>query len=78
MDTMLDPELVRSCRSRLRFSHKVSSALVQDGLSSLQEAKQLHDNLEEIYHPHVDFQKGTLLAQDLIRQLHLDKKRDLK
>ena len=78
LDAMLDPELLRSCRSRLRFSRKVSSALVQEAVISLQQAKQLHDRLEGVYHPHVDFQKGAAMAQKLIQQLNLDKKRDLK
>ena len=53
-------------------------ALLQEALFSLQQAKQLHDRLEALYHPYVDFQKGAAMAQDLICQLHLDKKRDLK
>jgi len=77
LDAMFDIDLLRSNRSRLRFSHKVSGALVQEAINSLHQAKELHDRLEALYHPHVNFQKGNEIAQDLIIQLHLDKKRDL-
>lgn len=77
LDAMLDPTLVRSSRSRLRFSHKVSAALMEEAISSLQQAKQLHDGLEALYHPHVDFEKGAAMARELIFQLGLEKKTPL-
>lgn len=77
LDAMLDPQLVRKDRPRLRFSKKVSAALVQEAVDSLAQAKQLHDGLEALYHPHVDFEKGRAMAGELIRQLNLDAKKAL-
>ncbi len=70
LDAMADAEVLRRCRSRLRFSKKVSAALVDEAVDSLAQAKAMHDDLEAIYNPHVDFPRvyatADLLAQELL------------
>ena len=55
LDMAADSELMRRSRPRLRFAKKVSAALVDEAVSSLAQAKAMHDSLEAIYNPHVDF-----------------------
>lgn len=43
------------CRPRLRFALKVSAALMEEAVTSLSQAKQMHDELEKLYNPYVDF-----------------------
>ena len=62
MDAMADPEAVRRNKARLRFSRKVSAALVEEAVDSLAQAKAMHDNLEAIYNPYVDFDRVHALA----------------
>ena len=55
LDTAADADILRRSRPRLRFAKKVSSALVDEAAASLAQAKAMHDDLESIYNPHVDF-----------------------
>ena len=69
LDAMADPELVRQQRPRLRFARKVSASLVDEAVSSLAQAKAMHDELEGLYHPHVDFALGEELADRVAAEL---------
>lgn len=55
LDALVDREKLRSRRSRLRRAGKLKNGLLLEAQSLLLEAKQLHDELEAIYNPHVDF-----------------------
>jgi len=63
MDAMADEELLRRSRSRLRFARNVSAALTEEAVASLSQAKAMHDDLEAIYNPHVDFDLASRMAQ---------------
>ncbi len=65
LDAMVDPELTRRNKARLRFSRKVSSALTEEAISSLAQAKAMHDDLEKLYNPHVDFEQVYHIADTL-------------
>ena len=65
LDTAVDAETLRRSRPRLRFAKKVSAALTDEAVSSLAQAKAMHDNLESIYNPHVDF----VLAEEIARNI---------
>lgn len=69
LDAMADPALVRRSRPRLRFARKVSAALVEEAVSSLAQAKAMHDELEALYNPHVDFQLVHQTADAIAGQL---------
>lgn len=69
LDAMADPELLRRSRPRLRFSQKVSGALVAEAVDSLSQAKAMHDDLEALYNPHVDFGRVQELAQEIAGEL---------
>ena len=70
LESMAEQELLGLCRPRLRFARKVSDALVEEAVASLAQAKAMHDHLEELYHPYVDFtlaeQAGERIAQELL------------
>ena len=69
MEAAADEELLRRNRPRLRFAKKVSAALVEEAVSSLSQAKAMHDDLEGIYNPHVNFALVEEFAQKLWREL---------
>ena len=62
LDAAADGELLRRSRPRLRFAKKVSAALEEEAVSSLAQAKAMHDQLEGIYNPHVDFGRVEEIA----------------
>ena len=69
LDTAAEGEVLRRSRPRLRFAKKVSAALVEEAVSSLAQAKAMHDDLEAIYNPHVDFGLVDRLAQDVWQEI---------
>lgn len=69
IDSMIDPELIRRNRQRIRFSRKVSSALLDEAVESLSQAKALHDEMEQLYNPHVDFQRVNQIADELSKAI---------
>ena len=62
LDAMADRELLRRNRPRLRFARKVAAALVEEAGQSLSEAKAMHDDLEALYNPYVDFDRVNQVA----------------
>lgn len=69
LDAMADPEILHRNRARLRFSKKVSAALVEEAVDSLAQAKAMHDDLEALYNPYVDFDKVYRAAGTVIEEL---------
>lgn len=69
LDAMVGAELLRRSRPRLRFSKKVSAALMEEAVSSLSQAKQMHDDLEALYNPHVDFSRVDAMAREIIGEI---------
>lgn len=69
LDAMADAELLRRNRPRLRFSRKVASALIDEAVDSLAQAKAMHDDLETLYNPHVDFSRVYTIADSIIGEL---------
>lgn len=65
LDAAADREVLRRSRPRLRFARKVSAALVEEAVASLAQAKAMHDDLEAIYNPHVDFGLVERIARDI-------------
>lgn len=69
LDAMAGAELLRRSRPRLRFSKKVSAALMEEAVASLAQAKQMHDDLEALYNPHVDFSRVDAMARETIGEI---------
>lgn len=69
LDAMIDTELVRRNKARLRFSRKVSGALIDEAVGSLAQAKTMHDELEALYNPYVDFDHVYQTADDLAQKI---------
>lgn len=69
LDAMADREELRRHKARIRFSRKVARALLDEGMETLAAEKVLHDQLEQIYNPHVDFDGVYATAQDIIDEI---------
>ena len=69
LDAMAGADLLRRNRPRLRFAKKVSAALVDEAVSSLAQAKQMHDALEALYNPHVNFTRVDAMAREIIEEI---------
>lgn len=69
LDAMADQELLRRHRARVRFTKKVAQALMDEGMETLAVEKELHDELEAVYNPHVDFDRVQAVAQALRQEI---------
>ena len=68
-ESMAEEELLRANRTRLKFARKVSAALTEEGISSLAQAKEMHDQLEGLYNPHVNFDRVEEIAEEITGEL---------
>ena len=69
LDAMGDADAYRTNRPRLRFTRRVAAALMEEGISGLAQAKAAHDQLEAVYHPHVDFAGVQQLAEEELTRI---------
>jgi len=69
LDTLVDREKIRERRNRIRRAEKLKNSLLQEAQALLLDAKQLHDELEAVYNPHVDFEGIYSLAEEFRRKL---------
>ena len=66
---MIDTSHYKRFKARLRFSARVAGALREEGVEALREAKAAHDQLEAVYHPHVDFEGVNQLTQEELSRI---------
>lgn len=69
MDSMADADLIYRNKTRLRFSRKISAALIDEAVESLAQAKAMHDDLEALYNPHVNFELVYHIADELSKTI---------
>ena len=68
---MADPTLLRENRGRLRLSAHIAGQLEAAATNCLAQAKAMHDELEQLYNPHVDFGRCDRIAEEIIAQIGL-------
>lgn len=55
LDAMVDGDVCRTAKPRLKFTKRVAAALLEEGVAELAQAKGAHDRLEKLYNPYVNF-----------------------
>lgn len=71
LDSLTDSARLKSIRSELRLCEKIKDSLTREASSALSDAKSVHDRIESIFNPHVDFDGIRALAQEHITVLGL-------
>lgn len=69
LDAMADSQGSRRGRGRIKFTGKMAQALLEEGVEALARAKAVHDDLERVYNPHVDFGGVNAQAEELIQEI---------
>lgn len=69
MDAIADADALRLGKARLRFSRRVSAALMAEAVDALAQAKTKHDALEALYNPYVDFDQVDQTADAIAEEL---------
>lgn len=63
LDASAEHDIDKYTRRKIRHCRKTYALIMKDAISSLADAKRLHDDLEKIYNPHVDFESIYSLAE---------------
>lgn len=71
LDALVDSGRLKKIKPELRRSEKAKDALLNEAYSALAEAKSIHDQIEGIFNPYVDFDGVTALAREHIAALGL-------
>ena len=69
LDSMVDSDVYRASKPRLRFTRRVAAALLDEGVAGLTQAKAAHDRLERLYNPYVDFTQVERTADQLAEEI---------
>lgn len=69
LNRYIDSEPLRSRRARIRFDSKAMDSMLEESISCLKAAKNLHDELEEIYIAAMDFKKVDEFCDKLLKEL---------
>lgn len=69
LDALADKDKLRHARAHLRSSKKIAGRLLQEAENTLAEAKALHDQLEGLYNPHVNFEGVYAAAENYLNLL---------
>lgn len=69
LDAMAEETLTRAQKAKLRFTRRVEASLLDEAVAALSDAKKAHDALESVYHPCVDFNGVTALAEREINRI---------
>lgn len=64
-----DNDALRAALPRLQALRAKSQALYREAYRALHEAKAIHDEIEAVYHPHIDFSGVCALAESHIEKL---------
>ena len=68
LDGCIPRERMSSCSEEIRSGKTACSSLTRQGMDSLARAKELHDSLEELYRPAVDFESLERFCKKHIEQ----------
>jgi hypothetical protein len=68
-ESLVEKDTWQEGKSFLRLSNRVAEELMEEAVGHLAQAKAHHDDLEALYHPHVDFSLGEEKAEELIREI---------
>ena len=68
-ESLAEKTVLAEHKGFLRLSLRVADELIDEGLRFLTKAKQAHDRLEALYHPHVDFSLCETLIEILSKEI---------
>ncbi len=71
LDALLDSGKIKKNRTEVRRCEKMKDALIAEACSALSDAKGIHDRIESIFNPNVDFDGVSALAREHIASLGL-------
>jgi len=71
LDALVENSRLKNIRPEIRRSEKLSSSLINEGFAALAKSKGIHDKIETIYNPNVDFDGVYALVREHLTSLGL-------
>lgn len=68
-ERFLDDDIMSKHKNRLSFNRRIQSELVNEAVSSLAEAKKIHDEIEKIYIPAMNFSKFGKIEKRILSEI---------
>ena len=65
IDAMIDASLLREKKKKLAFSKKLCRVVLDEACSAMRDAKLIHDDIELLYNPHINFEGVYSLADEI-------------
>lgn len=69
LDAIVPPERIRETRQKLRFLQKTHASIIREASQYMSRTKAIHDELENIYIPNIDFKGIDKLAESITSSL---------
>lgn len=69
IDAMIDPDVLRDKKKKLSFSRKLIYATIKEACTALHDGKLIHDKIEALYNPHIDFDGIYNLADKIANKI---------
>ena len=69
IDAMINPDVLRDKKKKLSFSKKLIGATINEACNAMNEGKIIHDKIEALYNPHIDFDKVYELADKIAEDI---------
>lgn len=70
MESLLEKDFIKYKRPQFKFSQRIANELRVDAIEELKKAKDLHDEMEDLYAPFVDFKKVNNITDKLIAEIN--------
>ncbi len=68
-ESLVEKPALQEGKSFLRLSNRVAGELIKEAEEYLAQAKENHDVLEGLYHPHVDFSRAEEMAERITEEI---------
>lgn len=69
IDALIDSDILRTKKQRISLLRKARTSVLDDACEILREAKLVHDVLEDLYNPHINFEKLYKYTNTLIEEI---------
>lgn len=69
LNSSIDKNVLKDNKCRISTLKKLKASLINDACTLLKEAKLVHDELEDLYNPHIDFESLYKYADELIAEI---------
>lgn len=69
LDSYIDRTLLRPIRGQMRLLARISAELMRDAVSEIREAHRLHDEIEAVYRPYIDFAALDARTAEVIAEI---------